>query len=112
MASPGKLRHRGAPPSASLPPPPPPLPARPSLQRSEVSLHPSGVVHVAVEAVPRNGESNAAVIELVAKHLGVRRSQLSIMLGPKNRDKVLRLEDADAAQIVQKIEASKADGDD
>lgn len=67
------------------------------------------MVHVSVEAVPRNGESNAAVIELVAKHLGIRKSQLSIMLGHKSREKVLRLEDADSAAIVKKIEASKID---
>lgn len=38
-----------------------------------------------------DGEANAAVIKLVAKHLGVAKSRVRIVRGAKGRDKVLEV---------------------
>ena len=56
-----------------------------------------GRLKVAVTAPPVDGEANAAVIELLAKALGVPRRQVEVIAGASSRRKTVRIEGADAA---------------
>lgn len=47
---------------------------------------------VYVTAPPDNGKANEAMIHLLAKHLDVAASRLSIILGQTNRNKLVRVE--------------------
>jgi uncharacterized protein YggU (UPF0235/DUF167 family) len=47
---------------------------------------------VYVTAAPDNGKANEAMIRLLAKHLGVGASRLTIMHGQTNRNKLVRIE--------------------
>ena len=56
-------------------------------------------IKIAVTAPPVDGEANAAVIECVAKALGVPRRQVSIAAGESSRRKTIRVEGATLAQL-------------
>ncbi|KAK7745906.1 hypothetical protein SLS53_002625 [Cytospora paraplurivora] len=48
-------------------------------------------IEVCVSAVPRNGESNKAVLAVLSEALDVAKSDLQITRGAKSRDKVVAL---------------------
>jgi len=50
-----------------------------------------GALKVAVTAPPEKGKANAAVIALLSKELGVRKSQIEIVAGRTTRLKTLRI---------------------
>ena len=56
-------------------------------------------IKVAVTAPPVDGEANAAVIECVARALGVPRRQVTIVAGEASRRKTIRVECATLAQL-------------
>lgn len=45
-----------------------------------------------VTAVPEKGKANKALIELLAKRLGIAKSTLSVISGDTSRQKILRIE--------------------
>ena len=49
-------------------------------------------VRVSVRAVPDKGKANEAVIKLLAKHLGVAKSALSVVSGATDRTKTIAIE--------------------
>ncbi|MDO8290884.1 MAG: DUF167 family protein [Parvibaculum sp.] len=49
-------------------------------------------VRVSVRAVPDKGKANEAVIKLLAKHLGVSKSALSVVSGATDRTKTIAIE--------------------
>lgn len=46
---------------------------------------------VYLTAPPVEGKANQALIEILAEHYGVRRSQVKIIKGQKGRDKVMEI---------------------
>jgi len=51
----------------------------------------NGALEVWVTVLPEDGKANKAVIKLIAKHLGVPQSLISIVQGKKGRSKVLEV---------------------
>ena len=49
------------------------------------------VLRVYTNAAPEKGKANAAVIELLAKHFGVAKSQIKIVRGDTTRDKFIEI---------------------
>lgn len=64
----------------------------PRARRNEVGGERAGRLLVRTTAAPVDGSANAAVLGLLADHLGVRPSALSIVRGATNRDKTVRVE--------------------
>jgi uncharacterized protein len=60
-------------------------------------------IKVAVCAPPVDGEANAAVIELVAKALGVPRTAVSIAAGAGSRRKTVKVRGADRARLARAV---------
>jgi uncharacterized protein (TIGR00251 family) len=56
-------------------------------------------IKIAVTAPPVDGEANAAVVECVAKALGVPRRQVAIVGGEASRRKTIRVEGVTLAQL-------------
>ena len=56
----------------------------------------SSVLRVRVAALPDKGKANAAVIALLAKALGVPRSQMRLTAGETSRFKTIDIDGADA----------------
>jgi uncharacterized protein len=71
----------------------------PGARRDEVlGLH-GDALKVAVRAPPERGRANEAVIDLLAKRLGVPRARLSLERGAASRDKTVRIEGLDPAEV-------------
>jgi hypothetical protein len=56
-------------------------------------------IKLAVTAPPVDGEANAAVIELVARALGVARAAVALVAGASSRRKTVAVRGVDAAEV-------------
>ena len=63
----------------------------PKASRNEVKLTSDGGMRIYITTVPENGKANKTVITLLAKHLGVAKSQLKITHGEKSKDKTIEV---------------------
>lgn len=66
---------------------------QPRAKRDEIAGWHGGRLRVRLTAPPVDGAANEALIRFLAKALGVRRSQITLTLGERGRDKTLRIED-------------------
>ena len=64
----------------------------PRAKRDDVSDWRGGAVVIRLRAAPVEGAANKALSKFLAKRLGVRASDITIVSGEKSRDKVLRVE--------------------
>lgn len=62
--------------------------AQPGARKNGVVGEQGGALKVAVTAPPEDGRANAAIIELLREWLGLKRSQVELIGGPTNRNKV------------------------
>lgn len=63
----------------------------PRAARNTVTLK-DGQLRVTVTTVPEDGKANAAVVQLLAKALGIPKSRLTLVRGATSRDKLFRIE--------------------
>jgi len=69
-----------------------------------LSEEPEGVtLKLAVHAPPRDGEANAALLALLARHFGFRKSDLRIAAGAAGRRKLIHI-DGDPAALAMRLE--------
>lgn len=59
----------------------------------------AGAIVIRVTAPPVDGKANAALCAFVADRAGVPRSRVSVTRGTASRDKLIRVEGADAAAV-------------
>ncbi|MBA2505656.1 MAG: DUF167 domain-containing protein [Thermoleophilaceae bacterium] len=72
---------------------------QPRAKRNAIVEERDGVVRVAVAAPPVDGKANAALIKLVAKRARVARGQVTVVRGERSRDKVVRVEGVEPAEL-------------
>lgn len=72
---------------------------QPRASRAKVGPEHDGRLKVAVTAPPVDGEANAAVIETLAKALGVGKRAVEIVAGTTGRRKTVRVTGATAAAV-------------
>ncbi len=72
---------------------------QPRASRDRLGPMHDGRLKVAVTSPPVDGEANAAVIELLAKSLGVRRSAIEITAGQTGRKKTVRITGVTQAEL-------------
>lgn len=72
---------------------------QPRASRAKVGPLHDGRLKVAVTSPPVDGEANAAVIELIAKTLGVARGAVEVIAGASSRRKTLRVRGVTRAAI-------------
>jgi uncharacterized protein (TIGR00251 family) len=63
----------------------------PRASRAKLGPLHDGRLKVAVTAPPVDGEANAAVIELIAKALGIAKTAVSVIGGASSRKKTIRV---------------------
>ena len=64
-----------------------PVRAQPGARRTGVQGEQAGALKVCVSAPPEDGRANQALIEVLHKALGVKRSQIELIGGQTSRDK-------------------------
>ena len=67
-----------------------------------------GAWRLEVTAAPEGGRANDAVVELLARVLKLRRSELRVVAGPASRSKVIEIDGLSAADIETRLEAAAA----
>jgi len=76
---------------------------QPRASRAKIGPRHDGRIKIAVTAPPVDGEANAAVIELLAKSLGVAKSAIEVIAGTSSRRKTLRIAGVTADQIEELV---------
>ena len=79
--------------------------AQPGARRNAVVGDQGGSLKVAVTAPPEDGRANKALLEVLAKELGVRRSQLELLSGHTGRQKRVLVRGATAQDLHLKVVA-------
>jgi len=76
---------------------------QPRASRAKIGPMHDGRLKIAVTAPPVDGEANAAVIELVAKRLGIARSCVEVVAGAGSRRKTLRIDGVTEQQLAELV---------
>ena len=77
---------------------------QPRASRNEIGeLSEDGVLRVRVTAPPTDGKANEAVVKLLAKHIGIAPSALTITRGGTSRNKVIEVEGLTDDELKQRF---------
>jgi len=82
-----------------------PVRAHPGARKAGVLGEQAGALKVAVTAPPQDGRANAAVVELVHELLGLKRSQVELIAGLKDRNKKLLVRGVTRSELAARIAA-------
>jgi uncharacterized protein (TIGR00251 family) len=77
---------------------------QPRASRARIGPMHDGRIKIAVTAPPVDGEANAAVVELLARRLGIARGDIAVIAGASSRRKTLRIANVTARQVEELIE--------
>ncbi|MFH1560086.1 MAG: DUF167 domain-containing protein [Chloroflexota bacterium] len=80
------------------------LRVQPRARRTEVTVSEAGVVTVRVSAAPERGRANAAVVEALARALGVPTSTVQIVQGHGSRNKVVVVEGLTQEEVMSRLQ--------
>jgi uncharacterized protein (TIGR00251 family) len=80
-----------------------PLRVQPGARKNGVKGEQAGALKLAVTAPPEDGKANAAVIELLAELLEVKRSQIELISGATSRSKKILIRGVTAGEIQQRV---------
>ena len=75
----------------------------PNASRAEIAGVQEGTFKVKVTAPPVEGAANDACIKLLAKELGLKKSQMEISSGAKSRKKTVMIKDISKTELEIKI---------
>ena len=75
----------------------------PHASRVEIAGVQEGALKVKVTAPPVEGAANEACIKLLARELGLKKSQMEISSGSKSRKKTVMIKDISKAELETKI---------
>ena len=75
---------------------------QPKASRNAIILEPDGRIRTALTAPPIEGAANKALVDFVAKTLGVSKSAVSVVKGEKSREKTVRVDGCSAVNVREK----------
>ena len=75
----------------------------PHASRAEIAGVQEGAFKIKVTAPPVEGAANEACIKLLARELGLKKSQMEISSGAKSRKKTVLIKDISKAELETKI---------
>ncbi|XP_050208402.1 uncharacterized protein LOC126657700 [Mercurialis annua] len=82
--------------------------AKPGSKFASITDLSEEAVGVQIDAPPKDGEANAALLDYISSVLGVKRRQVSLGSGSKSRDKVVIVEDITLQSVFDALDkASK-----
>jgi uncharacterized protein len=81
-----------------------PIRAQPGARKAGVIGEQAGALKVGVTAPPQDGRANAAVVELVSELLRLKRSQVELVAGLKDRNKKLLIRSVSRAELAERLD--------
>lgn len=75
----------------------------PGAKRDEIVGPHGDRLKVRVSAPPEDGKANKAVCALLAEALGVKRSAVTVIVGPSSPEKTIRIDGLSAADVLRKL---------
>lgn len=79
--------------------------AQPGAKQSEVRGEQNGALKVAVTQVAEKGKANKALLALVGKQLGLRKSQIDLLSGETSQQKRLLIRDVSLDELKRRVAA-------
>ena len=83
-----------------------PVRAQPGARRSGIRGHQDGALKVGVTQPPEKGKANKALVAVLAKELGLRKSQLTLLAGETAQNKRFLVRGVDAKLLAERIAAA------
>jgi len=80
-----------------------PVHAQPKAARNTVTNIHNGRLKVTITAAPERGKANAAILKILAKSLGLKKSQLELIAGDTAPKKTIRVSGVDLQTLQQRI---------
>jgi uncharacterized protein (TIGR00251 family) len=77
--------------------------AQPAARKNAVLGEQAGALKVSVTAPPEDGRANDALVEVLKDWLGVKRSQVALVTGATNRNKVFLIRGLTAEQLTERL---------
>ncbi|MGD9126861.1 MAG: DUF167 domain-containing protein [Planctomycetia bacterium] len=77
--------------------------AQPGARRNEVAGVRDRMLLVRVTQAPEKGKANKAIAEVIAKSLGLRRSQVELLSGETSRQKRFLIRNLTAEELAEKL---------
>jgi len=87
-----------------------PVRATPRARKPGVGGEQGGALKVAVSAPPEDGRANEAIVEALAKALGVKRNQIELMSGATHREKRFLIRGLSVAEMQQRLAVIQCPG--
>ena len=81
-----------------------PVRAQPGARRNEIRGEHEGMLKVCVTQVAEKGKANKAIVELLGKQLGLRKSQIVLLTGETASQKRFLIREVSAASLSQRVE--------
>lgn len=82
-----------------------PVRALPGAKKNEIRGEQDGALKVSVTAAPEDGKANKAILELLAKKLKLRKSQLELLSGQTSRQKRVLIGGIELDELQEKLAA-------
>jgi uncharacterized protein (TIGR00251 family) len=82
--------------------------AQPGAKRAGICGEHNGRLKVAVTQIAEKGKANAALIEVLAEDLGLRRAQLQLVSGETGREKRVLVQGIERSILTERIAAALA----
>jgi uncharacterized protein (TIGR00251 family) len=86
-----------------------PVRAQPGARRNEVRGIQDGALKVCVTQAPEKGKANKAIVEVLAKWLGVRRSQIELISGETASQKKFLIREVSQEELAERINTRLAE---
>lgn len=83
-----------------------PVRAQPGARRNEIRGEQDGLLKVCVTQAPEKGKANKALIALLSKSLGLRKSQIELVAGETSSQKRFLVRDVPPSELEDRIERS------
>ena len=80
-----------------------PVRAHPGARRSEIRGVQDGMLKVSVTQAPEKGKANKAVVELLSKKLGLKKSQIELISGETSHQKRFLVREIKPDELAERI---------
>jgi uncharacterized protein len=79
--------------------------AQPGAKKNAILGEQAGALKVSVTAPPEDGRANAAIVEVLKDWLGVKRSQVELLSGKSNRNKVILIRGITVERLKESVQS-------